>query len=144
MGNVTDLERLAGLLDDDELLVPNLRGALAQEAEPWEALLAGLDDAGVLASLEADDTGMELADALAQLPRVFRLQLDLGDVTDTDDLDDAIAAADAVLVGRGFRLVQLPDPDDVDVRALVVVDAGNVAEILRLSTELQHPAVVFG
>jgi hypothetical protein len=137
-------ERLTRLLDDDELLWPGVRKALEDgDADPWEALLDGLDDAGALAYLDADDTGMELADALAQLPRVFRLQPDLGDVNDTDDLEDAVVAADRLLAGRGFRLVELKDDDD-DARALAVVPEANVPEIRRLSTELNRPITAFG
>jgi len=138
-------ERLTRLLDDDELLWPLVRGA-AQDGggqEAWEALLDGLDDAGALAYLDAGDTGMELADALAQLPRVFRLKLDLGVVNDTDDLDEAMAAADRLLAGRGFRLVELQDDDD-EAHALAVVEAGNLPEIVRLSAELRRPVTSFG
>ena len=101
-------ERLCSLLDDDEQLWPAVEAALEEsDGDAWDALLDGLDDAGALASLEAEDTGMELADALAQLPRVFRLQPDLGEVTDTDDLDEAIRAADHVLEAHGHRLLIL-------------------------------------
>jgi hypothetical protein len=138
-------ERLTRLLDDDELLWPRVREALQDgDADPWEALLDGLDDAGALAYLERDDTGMELADALAQLPRVFRLQADLGDVNDTDDLDEAIATADRLLARHGFRLVRLPEDDDDDAHALAVVPDGNLAELIALSAELQRSITTFG
>jgi hypothetical protein len=135
-------ERLTRLLDDDELLWPRVREALEDDADPWEALLDGLDDAGALAYLDAEDTGMELADALAQLPRVFRLQPDLGEVNDTDDLENAMAAADAVLSGHGCRLVQLDDADE-DAYALVVVDDGDVPAIRTLSAELKRSVTTF-
>src|SRR3712207_1491066 len=91
-------ERLCALLEDDPLLWQRVRQALAdRDDDPWEELLDGLDDAGALAFLRSDDTGMELADALVQLPRVFRVQPDLDEVNDTDDLDDAMVIADEVL-----------------------------------------------
>lgn len=137
-------ERLTRLLDDDELLWPQVRDALESgEQDPWEALVAGLDDAGALAYLDADDTGMELADALAQLPRVFRLQARLGTVSDTDDLEDAVVAADRLLTGHEFRLVRLRDDDD-DAYALAVVPEANVPEILRLSADVGRPVRTFG
>jgi hypothetical protein len=137
-------EQLTVLLDDDEHLWPGVAGALDDgEADPWEALLDGLDDAGALAYLEADDTGMELAEALAQLPRVFRLQVDLGAVNDTDNLEHALTAADGVLAGRGFRLVRLEDEDE-DAYALAVVPQGNLPELARLSTAMSRPVTTFG
>jgi hypothetical protein len=135
-------ERLCALIDDDELLWPQVREAL-EDGDPWEALLSGLDDAGALAYLDAEDTGMELTDALAQLPRVFRLQPDLGRVTDTDDLDDAMSAADEILGGRGFRLLMLDDEDE-DAHALVVVPAEAVDGIVALADSVDHPVTTFG
>ena len=145
MDEASAWERLTRLLDDDELLWPRVREALEDdEADPWEALLDGLDDAGALAYLDAEDTGMELADALAQLPRVFRMQPDLGAVNDTDDLEDAIAEADGLLAGGGYRLVRLHDEDDDDAFALAVVPAGNLAEILRVAADLDRQITTFG
>ena len=135
--------RLCDLLDDDEQLWPAVEAALAEEADPVEALLDGLDDAGALAYLDVGDTGMELTDALVQLPRVFQLQPDLDEVTDTDDLDEALAAADAVLADGDLRLIELEDPDD-DSRALVVVPADHVTEILRLAERLEAGVTAFG
>ena len=125
-------ERLCLLLDDDEHLWPTVREAIDGGEDAWEALLGGLDDAGALAYLDVEDTGMELADALAQLPRVFRLQPDLGAVTDTDDLREALRQADEVLAGEGFRLLELDDDDD-EAHALVVVPADSVTEIRELA-----------
>jgi len=131
-------ERLCGLLDDDELLWPSVQAALEDpEGDPWDALLTGLDDAGALASLEAEDTGMELADVLAQLPRVFRLQPDLGAVNDTDDLADAIREADRVLAEHGARLLSLESEDD-DVHELVVVPDEAVAPVLETAEALER------
>ncbi|WP_286276324.1 DUF6630 family protein [Naasia aerilata] len=138
MADSVEWERLTRLLDDDEHLWPRVLEAFEDDGEDaWEALLGGLDDAGVLAYLHEDDSGMELADALAQLPRVFRLSLDLGRVNDTDDLDEAMAAADTLLSNAGFRLVMLED-DDEDARALVVVPAGVLDEITELATAVGH------
>jgi hypothetical protein len=146
MGDVDETvawERFTRLLDDDELLWPRVKDALeVGDADPWEALLDGLDDAGALAYLEADDTGMELADALAQLPRVFRLHLDLGAVSDTDDLEMALVAANGLLAGRSCRLVQLHDADE-DAYALAVVPEVNLPEILALSAELERSVTTF-
>ena len=137
-------ERLCGLLDDDELLWPSVQAALEDpEGDPWDALLTGLDDAGALASLEAEDTGMELADALAQLPRVFRLQPDLGAVNDTDDLADAIREADRVLAEHGARLLALESEDD-DVHELVVVPDEAVAPVLETAEALERRIALAG
>ncbi|MFC0682763.1 hypothetical protein ACFFGH_33445 [Lysobacter korlensis] len=144
MDELAAWERLTLLLDDDALLWPRVREALqSEDQDPWEALLDGLDDAGALAYLDAADTGMELADALAQLPRVFRLQPDLGQVNDTDDLEAAIAIADRVLAGGGFRLARLQD-DEEDAHALAVVPGGNVAEILEVSAHLERSVSIVG
>jgi hypothetical protein len=134
-------ERLCLLVDDDPQLWPAVRDALEEDEDPWEALLDGLDDAGALASLRADDSGMELADALAQLPRVFRLQPEFGGVNDTDDLDDAIALADEILSEEGWRLVGLPEDDG---HSLVVVPADATTEIARVAGELGRTVTIFG
>jgi hypothetical protein len=141
--NEATWERLCALLDDDELLWPRVRDALEDGAEPWEALLDGLDDAGALAYLEVDDTGMELADALAQLPRVFRLRADLGRVNDTDDLAEAMAAADEILGDRGFRLIELDDEDE-DSHALVVVPAEALDGIVEAANGVDRAVTTFG
>jgi hypothetical protein len=130
-------ERLCGLLDDDELLWPGVRSALAGGGDPWEALLDGLDDSGALAYLDEGDTGMELTDALVQLPRVFRMQPDLDEATDADDLDDAMRIADEVLAGAKHRLLRLEEPGS-DAHALVVVPAADLPEIERLAASLGH------
>lgn len=142
MDDATAWHRFCDLLDADEHLWPGVATAL-EDGDPREALLDGLDDAGALAYLDAGDTGMELTDALVQLPRVFRLQPDLDEVTDTDDLDEALAAADAVLADDDHRLLELEDPDD-DSRALVVVQADAVAELLGLAERLRVGVTAFG
>jgi hypothetical protein len=139
MGTTDDWRRLCALLDDDELLPPAVEAVLGEpDGDAWETLLDGLDDAGALAYLDAEDTGMELSDALAQLPRVFRLQPDLDEVTDTDDLGDALAAADRLLAENGHRLLRLEEPG-TDAHALVVVPEDVVAEILGLARTLELP-----
>ncbi|MDH2443553.1 hypothetical protein QDR37_06310 [Amnibacterium sp. CER49] len=139
MGTTDDWRRLCALLDDDELLPPAVEAALGEpDGDAWETLLDGLDDAGALAYLDAEDTGMELSDALVQLPRVFRLQPDLDEVTDTDDLAEAIAAADRVLAEHGHRLLRLEEPG-TDAHALVVVPSDAVPEVLVLARSLEVP-----
>ncbi len=138
-----DWERLCVLLDDDEPLRAGVRQSLDAGEDPWEALLGGLDDAGALAYLDEGDTGMELTDALVQLPRVFRLQPDLDAVTDTDDLGEAMRIADGVLGASGHRLLRLEEPDS-DAHALVVVPADAAGEIERLATRLGHEVALPG
>lgn len=137
----TAWHRLCDLIDDDEQLWPGVEAALRTMDDPWEALIGGLDDAGALAYLDTADTGMELTDALAQLPRVFALQPDLDEVTDTDDLGAAIRAADSVLATAGLRLVELEE-SDADARALVVVRAESLAELRRLARTVDHPVLL--
>lgn len=131
-------ERLCALLDDDPELWPTVQATLDDPpADPWTALLDGLDDAGALAYLDAGDQGEELADALTRVPRVVRAGLDLGPVTDTDgDVPTAVRAADAVLAPAGLCLVHLAE--DSDAYPLVVVPAADKAEIERLARELGY------
>lgn len=131
-------QRLCALLDEDVAVRDSVRAALAAGEDPWAALLDGLDEAGALAYLQADDTGMELTDALAQLPRVFAVQPDLDEVTDTDDLVEATAAADRVL--RAARLRALLLVEDDDSWPVVVVPEGSAAEIRDLASRLGHEA----
>lgn len=130
MGEAGDWQRLCALLDDDESVWEAVEAALQQGEDPWDALIGGLDDAGALAYLQADDTGMELSDALAQLPRVFALQPDLDEVTDTDDLVEATEAADRILSAAGLRIVRLVEEEDA--WPVAVVPASGVPEIVRL------------
>lgn len=143
MDDAAAWERLCSLLDDDDQLCPGVRAALEDgDADPWMALLDGLDDAGALAYLDAEDTGMELADALAHLPRVFRVQPDLGGVNDTDDLGAALRGADHTLRDAGFRLVLLEEDED-DALALVVVPSGSLQEISDLASGLGRTLTSF-
>ena len=133
-------QRLCALLDDDESVWEAVEEALEAGEDPWEALLDGLDEAGALAYLQTEDTGMELSDALAQLPRVFALQPDLGEVTDTDELDEATSAADRILSAGGLRTVRLIEEDDA--WPVVVAPATAIEEIQTLIAALGHEAVV--
>lgn len=142
MDQAGDWRRLCALLDDDEAVWAAVEAALEAGDDPWDALIGGLDDAGALAYLQADDTGMELSDALAQLPRVFALQPDLDEVTDTDDLVEATAAADRILAAAGLRVVRLVEEEDA--WPVVVVPSAGADDIAGLVTALRHEAVVGG
>lgn len=139
-----DWIRLCELLDDDPELVAAVRRALADPpgSDVWTAVLDGLDDGGALAYLDREDTGSELADALAGVPRVFRAGADLASAADIDDLDAAIAQADTVLSAHGLRLVHLHE--DPDVLPLVVVPTENAGKIVALAGKLGHEARTFG
>ena len=142
MDQAGDWQRLCALLDDDEAVWASVQQALAGGEDPWEALLDGLDDAGALAYLQSDDTGMELSDALAQLPRVFAVQPDLDEVTDTDELDAATRAADEVLAGEDLRLVRLVEEDGS--WPVVVVPEESAAEIVALAERVGQRVVAGG
>ena len=142
MDRAAEWQRLCALLDDDEAVWAAVRSALEEGDDPWEALLDGLDEAGALAFLRADDTGMELSDALAQLPRVFALQPDLDDVTDTDDLGEATNAADRILAKDELRIVRLIEEDDA--WPVAVVPADHTGELASLATALGYEVVVGG
>lgn len=142
MGEAGDWRRLCALLDDDESVWEAVEAALQHGEEPWDALIGGLDDAGALAYLQADDTGMELSDALAQLPRVFALQPVLDEVTDTDDLVEATAAADRILSAAGLRIVRLVEEEDA--WPVAVVPASGVPEIVRLAHAIGHQVIAGG
>ncbi|MFD1713643.1 hypothetical protein ACFSBZ_04070 [Amnibacterium flavum] len=133
-------KRLCSLIDDDPALWPSVEDALTEGDDAWEALIGGLDEAGALAYLDVSDTGMELVDALAGLPRVFAIQPEFGAVNDTDDLADAMSAADAILAESELRLIELED-DDEDAHALVVVPAAAVDEIRSLAVDLEKEVV---
>ncbi len=135
-------QRLCALIDDDPQVWPEVSSALDEGDDPWEALIGALDDAGALAYLDIEDTGMELAEALAQLPRVFQLQPNLSEANDTDELREAIAVADGVLAEGGVRLLMLEDDDD-EAQALVVVPAESVDEIVEIAAQLGHVATTF-
>lgn len=140
MDRAGDWQRLCALLDDDETVWEAVEEALEQGDDPWEALLDGLDDAGALAYLQSDDTGMELTDALAQLPRVYALQPDLGEATDTDELPEAMRVADGALAIGSLRLLRLVEDDDADSWPVVAVRTDARAEIRSLAEALGHEA----
>jgi hypothetical protein len=142
MDQAGDWKRLCALLDDDEAVWEAVEAALEEGDDPWDALIGGLDDAGALAYLQADDTGMELSDALAQLPRVFALQPDLDEVTDTDELVEATAAADRILTAADLRVVRLVEEEDA--WPIAVVPSAGADDIAGLVTALGHEAVVGG
>lgn len=162
MTDSTAWERLCTLIDDDPEIWPSVQHALQGETdgesdeedgggredtdesgveeddgadEAWGALIDALDDCGALAYLHADDTAMELADALAGVPRVVRLGLDTDEVGDVDgDVPTASAAADALLAPSGLALVFLEE--DSDAYPLVVVPRESVTEIVDTAAAL--------
>ena len=129
MAVAEEWQRLCALLDDDETVWESVQAALDAGDDPWESLLDGLDDAGVLAYLQTEDTGMELSDALIQLPRVYAVQPDLNDVTDTDDLGDAMRAADEALASGGLQLLRLVEEDDDESWPVVAAWTRSATEI---------------
>lgn len=142
MTNMDDWLRLCTLIDDDHELVQSVRRAVSEGGDAWAALIDGLDDAGALAYLDVDDTGMELADALPQVPRIFAAGVDIDEVGDVDgDLAAAIVRADSILAPHGLRIVFLEE--DSDAYPLVVVPIANVAPILEIVGRLGFTARVF-
>lgn len=141
----SDWARLCELLDDDPMLQPDVERAAADsndEADPWMALIDGLDDAGALAYLDPDDSGVELADALTEIPRVFRAGVDLDRVGDVEgDLITAIVVADGILAAHDLRIVHLEEDDDA--YPLVVVPRANGPEAIALVSRLGHSARAF-
>ncbi|NYF12868.1 hypothetical protein HDC34_001162 [Pseudoclavibacter sp. JAI123] len=156
-------ERLCTLIDDDPEIWPSVQEVLHVGAdddreeddgddhqadtdesgveeddgadEAWGALIDALDDCGALAYLHADDTAMELADALAGVPRVVRIGLDTDEIGDVDgDVPTASAAADALLAPAGLALVFLEE--DSDAYPLVVVPRESVTEIVDTAAAL--------
>lgn len=164
MTDYTAWERLCTLIDDDPEIWPSVQQALQGETdgesededggggdqedtdesgveeddgagEAWAALIDALDDCGALAYLHTDDTAMELADALAGVPRVVHLGLDTDEVGDIDgDVPTASAAADALLAPSGLALVFLEE--DSDAYPLVVVPRESVTEIVDTAAAL--------
>lgn len=139
---MNDWIRLCELLDNDPELVPALLLAVTNDEDPWTALIDGLDDAGALAYLDETDTGVELADALPQLPRVFATGAQLDEVGDVEgDLTTAIVRADSILASHDLRIVYLDE--DSDAYPLVVVPISNVAEIIEITQRLGFSARLF-
>jgi hypothetical protein len=131
-----DWARLCRMLDDD----PQLVAAVSQAADdPWSVMIDGLDDAGALAYLEPGDTGAQLADALAGLPRIFATAVDLDSIGDVDsDLTTAVAVANEMLDEHGLALVYLEE--EPDAYPLVAVAADDAEEIVALAGRLGHVA----
>lgn len=128
-----DWARLCDLLDDDPEVAPAVLEA--DDDDRWTALIDGLDEAGALAYLDEGDSGVELADALPALPRVFRAGIDLDEVGDIEGgIDEAATRADELLARHGLRLVFLED--ESDAYPLVAVPAENVSAILELTERL--------
>lgn len=158
-----DWTRLCGLLDDDPELsgsvlralsdpaghlaefgqVPDRGTESADDVDPWLVMIDGLDDSGALAYLDGEDSGEELADALAGLPRVFRTGVDTEPIADVDGgLEDAIVRAEEYLAPHGLRLVYLAE--DSDAYPLVAVPSESVSEIVAIAKRLEHEARAFG
>ena len=136
MSAMDDWTRLCNLLDDDPEFAPAVLDAVEAGDEPWDALIDALDDAGALAYLDRDDTGVQVADALPALPRVFRAGVELDEVGDIDDLQDAVAKANQLLAPHTLRLIHIDDPENEDAFPLVAVPTTNVDEIERLIANL--------
>lgn len=140
---VHDGVRLAALIDDDPEVAGALRRAPQGDAELGAALLDALDDAGALAYMEWSDSGVELADALGQLPRIVRAGIDVDEVGDVDgSLEDAVSRADALLIPRGMRLLYLDE--GTDACPLVVVAQRDVDEIVEIAGRIGLEVRAFG
>lgn len=127
---------LCALLDDDAELAESVRDA---SGDSWSLILDGLDEAGALAYLERKDSGPQLADALAGLPRVFATGIDLDEVGDVEsDLPTAVAIVNGLLDEHGLALVYLEE--DSDAYPLVAVAADDAEQIVALASSLGHVA----
>lgn len=152
--------RLCGLLDDDAELAATVRQAVEDPAEyyaahadvlrdrgiesaadvdPWLVVIDGLDDVGALAYLDWKDSGPQLADALAGVPRIFATGVDLDAVGDVEtDLPTAVAVANGMLDEHGLTLVYLDE--DSDAYPLVAVATDDAEQIVALASTLGHIA----
>lgn len=145
--SASDWLTLTGLIDPDSELADAVLHAVharaaGDNADPWAALIDGLDDAGVLAYMAQDDSGEELADALAGVPRVFRAGVDLDEVGDIEGtLTEAIARADELLAPHDLRIVYLDER--TEDRPLVVVPLHSAEDIVRRVSALGHSAQIF-
>jgi len=136
MSTMDDWTRLCNLLDDDPEFAPAVLDAVEAGDEPWDALIDALDDAGALAYLDSDDSGIQVADALPALPRIFRSGIELDEVGDIDDLQDAVAKANHLLAPHALRLIHIEDPENEDAFPLIAVPTAHVDEIQRLISDL--------
>lgn len=128
--------RLCALLDDDPAVAAEVDEACDSGVDQISDVLIGaLDDAGALAYLHIDDSGVELADALEQLPRIFGAGIDVDPIGDAGGpLEDAIRIASRILAPSGLALVHLVE--DQDAVPLVVVRADATAEIVAVAGRL--------
>ncbi|WP_298942651.1 hypothetical protein [uncultured Microbacterium sp.] len=139
---IEDWVRLGALLEDDPEVGKAIRHAGRDGGDVRAALFDALDDAGALAYMEWSDSGVELADALAQVPRVFQTGADLDEVGDVaGGLTEAIARADGILSAHDLRTVYLDEGSDAC--PLVVVASGDVEEITALAARLSFTARTF-
>ena len=139
---IEDWVRLGALLEDDPEVGKAIRHAGRDGGDVRAALFDALDDAGALAYMEWSDSGVELADALAQVPRVFQTGADLDEVGDVaGGLTEAIARADGILSAHDLRTVYLDEGSDAC--PLVVVASGDVEEITALAARLSVTARTF-
>lgn len=139
---IEDWMRLGALLEDDPEVGKAIRHAGRDGGDVRAALFDALDDAGALAYMEWSDSGVELADALAQVPRVFQTGADLDEVGDVaGGLTEAIARADGILSAHDLRTVYLDEGSDAC--PLVVVASGDVEEITALAARLSFTARTF-
>lgn len=139
---IEDWVRLGALLEDDPEVGKAIRHAGCDGGDVRAALFDALDDAGALAYMEWSDSGVELADALAQVPRVFQTGADLDEVGDVaGGLTEAIARADGILSAHDLRTVYLDEGSDAC--PLVVVASGDVEEITALAARLSFTARTF-
>ncbi len=137
-----DWLRLASLLADDPDVAAAIGGAGAG-ADLRDVLVDALDDGGALAYMEWSDSGPELAEALAQLPRVFRAGIDPDEVGDVGgSLEDAIVRADALLAPQALRVLYLDEGSDAC--PLLVVAAADIPEIGDLAARVGLVVRVFG
>ncbi|WP_298742307.1 hypothetical protein [uncultured Microbacterium sp.] len=139
---IEDWVRLGALLEDDPEVGKAIRHAGRDGGDVRAALFDALDDAGALAYMEWSDSGVELADALAQVPRVFQTGADLDEVGDVAGrLTEAITRADGILSAHDLRTVYLDEGSDAC--PLVVVASGDVEEITALAARLSFTARTF-
>lgn len=155
-----DWERLCSLLEPDPEVWRSVERALAESEEdavaaeqagPWAVLVDALDESGAIACLDTGDTGDLLVDAVRALPRLSRAELatgrdvDLREIVDVDDLDEAIAATRSALAAVGLDLVALDEGDgDEECLPLVAVASADVAEITALVGSLGQRLLPLG
>lgn len=136
--------RLCTMLDDDLELRAEVQSAVdsVEDVDPWLVMIDGLDETGALAYLDRKDSGAQLADALAGLPRVLAAGVDLDPVGDVEaDLPAVVAAANEILAVHGLALVYLEE--EPDAFPLVAVSTADAEQIVALAGTLGHTARTF-